>query len=70
MKAKTYDGSIEDWKEIVAEALMLKSPDELQVQDRNILQIVANVSPERSLTIIIRRNVAGITVGRLRYEVN
>ena len=42
--------------------LLLKSPEDVQAEDSSTLQVVASVIAEHTITIIIRRDVAGITV--------
>ena len=67
LKAKNYGGTVDDWKDKVTEVLLLKSPDEIELQDGNSLQTIANVTSEQAITIVIKRDIAGITVSMLIY---
>ena len=62
-RAKFYKGSDQEWETILASLLLLQSKeDDKNEDDLAGLEMVATIKPGIEMTLVVRKNVGGITV--------
>lgn len=65
LRATNYSGSPEEWHAILASALLQQHPPPSDPEREKAvegLELVASVTPGERLSIVVRKNIGGITV--------